>query len=410
MALITYITEHAAWADSFSHHDFRYVWGATFFQALSWGMELVALGWLVLDRTDSPFMVGVAFGVGMAPFFFLGVLSGAIADRVDRCVFLRFVALGGSFVSGLMALLLLTDVAQVWHIITLAGAGGCIRAFLATMNQAYIYDIVGPKQALNGLALAALGHRMGVLVGSLMAGWIIAGIGVGGQYLIISTSYLAALTTLVATHRVGQVAIAQRDPVIQSLLGYLKLIRQNRTLFTLMFLVASTEVFGFTHSSVLPVFARDVLGVDEVGLGFMISASQAGGIIGILTLANLREFRRKGLLMLISAAGFGLGLMSCSLTTNIFLFLAILAVVRAFASSADILYKTLLQASVSDEQRGRAMGSWVLSVGFAPAGHLGVGGMASALGAQGALLINGSILTLMTIASAVGVPRLRKLA
>ena len=196
MALITYITEHAAWADSFSHHDFRYVWGATFFQALSWGMELVALGWLVLDRTNSPFMVGVAFGVGMAPFFFLGVLSGAIADRVDRCVFLRFVALGGSFVSGLMALLLLTDVALVWHIITLAGAGGCIRAFLATMNQAYIYDIVGPKQALNGLALAALGHRMGVLVGSLMAGGIIAGIGVGGQYLIISTSYLAALTTL----------------------------------------------------------------------------------------------------------------------------------------------------------------------------------------------------------------------
>ena len=103
----------------------------------------------------------------------------------------------------------------------------------------------------------------------------------------------------------------------------------------------------------------------------MISASQAGGIIGILALANLREFRRKGLLMLISAAGFGLGLMSCSLTTNIFLFLAILAVVRAFASSADILYKTLLQASVSDEQRGRAMGSWVLSVGFAPAGPPG---------------------------------------
>ena len=373
-------------------------------------MELVALGWLVLERTDSPFMVGVAFAAGTSPFFFLGVLSGAIADRVDRRVFIRFVALGGSIVSGLMALILLADLAQVWHIISLAAAGGCVRAFIATVNQAYIYDIVGPRQALNGLALAGLGHRIGVLVGSLVAGGIISGIGVGGQYLIISTSYLASLTILIATRYVSQVAIAQRDGVLQNLLGYMHLIRQNRTLFILMFLVASTEVFGFTHSSVLPVFARDVLGVDEVGLGFMISASQAGGIVGILALANLREFKRKGLLMFISAAGFGLGLMSFSLTTNIFLFLVLLAIVRAFASSADILYKTLIQASVPNEQRGRATGSWVLSVGFAPIGHLGVGGMASALGAQGALLINGSILTIVTIASAIGMPRLRRLA
>ena len=409
MAFIDYIAERATWASSFAHHDFRYIWGATLLQALSWGMEMVALGWLVLDKTDSPFMVGLAFSAGMAPFFVLGIVSGVIADRVDRRVFLRFVALGGSIVSGLMALLLLGNIAQVWHIITLAAAGGCVRAFLGTMSQAYIYDIVGRRQALNGLALASLGHRIGALVGSLVAGGIISVVGVGGQYLFISVSYLASLVTLLFTVHLGQVAIAQRNPVLQNLMGYFQLIRQNHTLTILMFLAASTEVFGFTHNSVLPVFARDVLDVDEVGLGIMIATSQAGGMVGLLFLASLREFKRRGLLMFISTSGFGLGLMTFSLTTNILLFLSILAIVNAFASCADILYKTLMQSNVPDEQRGRAMGAWVLSVGMAPAGHLGVGGMASAWGAQGALLINGSILSFISIASALGTPLVRRL-
>ena len=309
MALTDYISEHAPWANSFIHHDFRYVWGATLFQAIGWGMEMVALGWLVLEKTDSPFMVGLAFAAGMAPFFVLGILSGAIADRVDRRVFLRFVALGGSIVSGLMALLLLSNLAQVWHIISLAAVGGCVRAFVGTMSQAYIYDIVGPRQALNGLALASLGHRIGALVGSLLAGGIISAVGVGGQYIFISVSYLVSLAALFSTLQVGQVAIAQRGPVLQNLMGYFRLIRQNHTLSILMFLAASTEVFGFTHNSVLPVFARDVLDVDEVGLGFMIGANQAGGMMGLFFLASLRDFKRKGLLMFISAAGFGLGLM-----------------------------------------------------------------------------------------------------
>ena len=68
-----------------------------------------------------------------------------------------------------------------------------------------------------------------------------------------------------------------------------------------------------------------------------------------------------------------------------------------------------MQENVSDDQRGRAMGSWVFSIGLAPAGHLGIGGLASLLGAAGALLVNGAVLTFVSVTTATALPNIRRL-
>ena len=101
--------------------------------------------------------------------------------------------------------------------------------------------------------------------------------------------------------------------------------------------------------------------------------------------------------------------MAFSLSSNIFVFLVVLLFVNACAMAVDTLYKTLMQGLVSDEERGRAMGSWVLSIGFAPVGHVGVGGLASVVGAQGALLINGVILSVVSLITMIGMPNIRRL-
>ncbi len=95
--------------------------------------------------------------------------------------------------------------------------------------------------------------------------------------------------------------------------------------------------------------------------------------------------------------------------SSLWLFLVILTFINACASVVDTLYKMLMQSNVSNEERGRAMGSWVLSIGVAPVGHLGVGGLAGALGAPTALLINGGILTFISLVAAIGLPRMRRL-
>lgn len=409
MPLIAFFTGRATWATSFQYRDFRLLWSSTLIHSLGTGMEQVALGWLVLEMTDSPLMLGVSSAVRMAPMFFLGLLSGAVADRADRRMLLRLVTLSGSIVGALMVLVLVTGQAQVWHVMILAAAGGCVWAFTFTARQAYTYDIVGPQNALNGLSLNDLSHRVGGVVGSIFAGVIIATVGMGGQYLAITISFVAAFAVLLATRDGGQAAPLQRESVFKSLTGCIRLIRENRTLMILMLLTAATEVFGFTNQSLLPIFARDVLVVGPVGLGIMTAVRQGGGALGLIVLANLGDFRRKGALMFMGSIGFGLSQMILFLASNWLLFLVVLAIINACAAIADTLYKMLMQSNVPNEQRGRAMGSWVLSIGVAPVGHVGIGAVAGALGAPGAILVNGSILAFIGISTAIGLPRIRRL-
>ena len=398
-----------AWAASLRYRDFRLFWASTLCYSLGTGMETVAVGWLVFDITGSPFMVGVAAAARMAPFFFLGVLSGAMADWLERRLFLLFSALAGSVVAVIMAALLLAGDPQVWAVITLVAAGGCVLAFTLTIRQAYTFDITGPEHALNGLSLNQMAMQAGGIGGALISGALIASVGPGWQYLAVGASYLGSAAVLLVIGRSTRRAPPQRESVLQNLAGYVQFLRQNRVLLVLMCLASLTEVLGFTHLTLLPVFAKDVLHVGPAGLGYLTAVRQAGGLTGLALLANLRDFHRKGLLMFAIAAAFGLGLMAFSVSSALVFFIVVLAVVNACAMAVDTLYKTLMQTNVPDEQRGRAMGSWVLSIGVAPVGHLGVGALAAALGAPGALLVNGAVLAGISFTAFFGLPKIRRL-
>ena len=398
-----------AWASSFRFRDFRLFWASTFFYSLGTGMEHVAVGWLVFDITGSAFIVGVAAAARMAPLFFLGILSGAMADWLERRLFLLFIALSGMAVAGIMAVVLLTGEPPIWAVVVLVAAGGCMLAFTLTTRNAYTYDIVGPEHALNGLSLNQMAMQAGGIGGAIISGALIDLVGPGWQYLAVGASYLGSASVLLVIGRSTRTAQPLREPVLQNLVGYLRFLRENRLIFILMCLTSITEVLGFTHATLLPVFAKEVLHVGPAGLGYLTAVRQAGGLLGLALLANLRDYRRKGLLMFIIATGFGVGLMAFSVSAALVYFIIVLAAVNACAMAVDTLYKTLMQSNVPDEQRGRAMGSWVLSIGAAPVGHLGVGGLATALGAQGALLVNGAVLAGISLVAAIGLPKIRRL-
>ena len=398
-----------AWASSLRFRDFRLFWASTFFYSVGTGMEHVAVGWLVFDITGSAFMVGVAAAARMAPLFFLGILSGAMADWLERRLFLLFSALGGVAVAAIMAMLLLSGDPPVWAVVVLVAAGGCVLAFTLTTRNAYTYDIVGSEHALNGLSLNQMAMQVGGIAGALASGALIELVGPGWQYLGVGGSYLGSALILLVIGRSARTAEPRREPVLRNLVGYIRFLRENRVIMALMCLTSITEVLGFSHMTMLPVFAKEVLHVGPAGLGYLTAVRQAGGLLGLALLANLRDYRRKGLLMFIIATAFGIGLMGFSLSTALVYFIVVLAAVNACAMSVDTLYKTLMQSNVPDEQRGRAMGSWVLSIGVAPVGHLGVGGLATALGAQGALLVNGAMLAGVSLAAAIGLPKIRRL-
>ncbi|MDE2841860.1 MAG: MFS transporter [Chloroflexota bacterium] len=398
------------WTASLRIRDFRLLWASTLLYSLATGMEQVSVGWLIFELTGSEFMVGVGAAARMLPFFLFGILSGAITDRWERRLLLGIGNLGASLVAMVMALmLLLGGLANVWVVVGLVGALGSMFAFTLTVRQTYTFDIVGSGLSLNGLALGAMAMQGGGIVGSLASGALIEAAGAGWQFVAAGVCYLLAAVATLALQTPGRSSRVAATSVLKNLAGYVSLVRSRRFLLALMLLTAVTEVLGFTHMTLLPVFAKEVLFVGPTGLGVMTAGRQAGGLLGLWLLAGLGTARKKGLLMFATAIGFGIGLMAFSLSGSIYSFLAVLLFVNACAMAVDTLYKTLMQQLVSDEERGRAMGSWVLSIGFAPVGHMGVGALAGVVGAPRALLINGAILSAVSLITMIGMPNIRRL-
>ena len=409
MALIPRLGGKVTWFESFRFRDFQLLWSSTFLHSMARGMDQVALGWLVFDMTGSPFMVGLSAAARQAPFFFLGVMSGTVADRVDRRVFLRLITLGAGLSAALMAVILLTGVVHVWHVMALAVVSGSFFTFTQTVRQVYTHDIVGRTRALNGLSLTMVGNQFGAIAGSIVGGALIAMIGVGEQYVVVGVGYAVAAAVLLATSDAGREVVARRESLVRNLIGAIDLMRGNPTLMMLMFITGTVAAFGFTYQSLLPVFAKDVLRLGAGGLGIITAGGRAGGMIGLILVAGLGDFRHKGRLILIASTASGLALIALSASSNIIIFVAIQAVAVACLSVTDPLAQTLMQSNVPDEQRGRSMGAWVLSLGIGPVGQIGIGGIATALGAPVALLTYGGALAFISLSSAVGLPRLRRL-
>lgn len=391
----------------FRYPSFRLLWAASVWTNVASGMEQLAIGWVVLEMTDSPLMVGASFAARMAPFFFLGLPAGALADRIDRRLLLRLAIGGRVAVAVALGLLLASEMARAWHVLALAALSGGLWAATQAARQAYTYDLVGHGGALAGLALNDLAQRVGGVAGALLAGFLVAKIGAGPQYLVTALCYGLGLLLLARLRERGVSAPMYRGPVLAYVADSLRLVSRRPTLQALMLMASVTEVLGFSHQALLPVFARDVLGVGAQGLGYMLSVRQAGGVAALLALAAMGGLRGKGAVLLAVTVAYGVGLMAFWRVDQVWLFLGILTLVNACAAAVDALYKTLMQEAVPNEERGLAMGAWVLSLGTGPAGHLGLGALAAALGAPGALLMAGSGLALAGVAAAF--TRLRRL-
>jgi MFS family permease len=160
---------------------------------------------------------------------------------------------------------------------------------------------------------------------------------------------------------------------------------------TLILAGVACEVFAFSHSTALPVFAQDVLAAGPAGLGALNAAGAIGGALAVVALALLPgRVGRQPLLGAIFLA-YGLSLIVLAATRELAAAAAVLVATGFCAGAFDVLQQTLIQLAVPDEQRGRAVGVWVLGLGSAPVGHLEMGLLAAALGAPAALLINGGL-------------------
>jgi hypothetical protein len=376
--------------------------------------EVVVLGWLTLELTDSPLLVGVAMGMRSLPLFFVGVPAGALADRLPRHRLLMVTGAGQALTAATLGVLTLLGVVSLAHVLMLTLAAGVLRGVEHATRQGYTHDVVGAAALVRGFAVLGVAMRVGWLLGSLGTGALIARFGSGTAYLAVAGGYLAGAAALLL---VSSPARTTPPPPAASLwrsvIEFLAAVRTDRTLLVLIALTAGAEIFGFAHQVLLPSLARDVLRAGPEGLGVLNAARSVGGILGLAAATMTRGAPPgSGALFLLVIGAFGVSLIGLGAAPYLVGFLGVvmvLTVANAAGALADLLAQSLLQLSVPPHLRGRAGGAWVVAIGLAPLGQLQIGALASLFGVSAALGTSGLALAALAVTAALLFPRVRRL-
>jgi len=373
--------------------------------------ELVVLGWLVLELTNSPFLVGAAMGCRALPLAFVGMPAGVLADRVPRRRLLVATGAGQALTAGMMGILTLLGVVTLGQLMLLTFAAGSLRGLEHAARQSYAHDVVGASALVNGLAMLGVAMRAGWLLGSLGVGALIAHLGSGVAYLAVAAAYLAGGLALLPARAPAPVAADEPDSLWRGVTGFVAAVRDDPTLLVLMLLTAGAEVLGFAHQALLPSLTRDVLHAGPEGLGVMNAARAVGGILALV--ASMRGFSHgSGILFVAVLVAFGASLVGLGAAPYLVGFAGVVLVVvmaNAAGALADLFAQSLLQLSVPHRLRGRAGGAWVVAIGFAPLGQVQIGALASLFGVSAALGLSGLALVALAGATALRYPRLRTL-
>ncbi len=394
---------------AFRNADFRRLWASSACNSFGMTGEQVILGLLVFQITQSSAWVGAALALYYFPLLIAGPLAGAAADLLDRRALLRRLELAilaniilftGAVAMGWVAL---------WSILLFTTVAGALRAMHSPVRTSYAYDIVGGDQIVASLGLLNLGTRLGQLAGALIAGAAMESYGTALALLALAGAHGAAFLLLSRLRYAGFAAPVSRAPILENLREFKHELLNNRVLLMLILLTSSVEVFGFSFSTALPELAATRFHVGPEGLGMMHGARAVGGILAGIALAAMGGLRRKGLVFLAVIYAFGGSLLLLALFDGFALGLAALVMVAFMATASDVLTQSMVQLSVPNALRGRAMGTWSLAIGSAPLGHLVMGGLAVAIGVGGALAVNGLALLAVGLLAALMAPGLRKL-
>lgn len=357
--------------------NFRvYYAGQTASMVGTW-VRRTALGWVVYEMTGSRAMLGTVMGMALLPMFLLSPLAGTIADRVDKRRMVILTQLLAATSSALIALLLMTGWAQVWHLMALATLGGIAFAFEVPARQAFVSEIVGREHLLNAVALNSVLVNSSRVVGPAVAGLVMAAVGAGWCFLLDAASYLVVTGTLLALRLPPHRPPARRTSHWQDLLEGFREAHRNDVVRTLLLLLCLMGVFGWACQTLMPAIAQDLLHLGEWEYGLLMAMFGVGAIAGALVVATrtasgTSRLQVFGGVWLLCAGALAVAASRHPVPMGAGLAVAGFGAVMFMSTS-----NTLVQMSVEDGLRGRIMGIWSVGFGGAlPAGSFLAGWLA----------------------------------
>ncbi|HCG91374.1 MAG TPA: hypothetical protein DEZ08_06010 [Dehalococcoidia bacterium] len=381
--------------NTFKSHNFRALWASSYLEYLSQGIQQVLLGWVAYQIDESVVSVGIIFAIRQVPFLFGGITAGILSDILDRRMLIIGASLSLSAVSLTMGFLSIYSELTLLTLSMLTLLLGTANSFQITTRHTFAYQINNHNSALNAMALINLSNRLGGITGSILAGILIATISPGYGFYLMSVIYILSSLIALLIKTENTRIHSSKSQALSDIFNYLKLISRNKAIQVLLISITFTEIFGFSYQVLIPVLVAQTLGAGGITLGVLNATKFIGGIFSTFMVVSLKSSTGNIKLIVFLIIGFGVGQFMLSASNSLIFMILAVFVINAMAGATDIVHQTLIQSMVGPEERGKAMGTWVVGAGIGPVGHLEVAYLGNILSSKLALIINGSMLVLL---------------
>jgi MFS family permease len=309
----------------------------------------VAVGWLIYDKTSSAFALGLVGLVQFLPVLLLTFVVGQAADRYDR----RLIGLICQLVQAATVAVLGLGVRQGWldatGILVAVAVLGSAIAFERPTMAALLPGVVPSSALQRAIATSTSFMQVGFIVGPAVGG-LLYGIGPVVPFAVAALLFCAAAFNVVRIPRPEKRAVT---PVtLQSVFAGVGFIRSRPIILGTLSLDLFAVLLGGV-TSLLPIFARDILHAGPWALGFLRAAPAIGALLMSVWLARHRLERNVGRNMLLAVAVFGVATIVFALSTSIVISVLALVVLGASDTVSVVIRSSLVQLLTPDDMRGR---------------------------------------------------------
>src|SRR2546423_5119015 len=356
-------------------------------------MQTVALPWLALELTRNGFLVGLVLAAQFLPVLVLSPFAGEIADRHRKRTVLLVTQTAFVVPPFVLFALTATGNAQYWMVVLAALATGTINALDVPTRQSFQVEMVGKQDLLNAIALNSSVFNASAVIGPSIAGLLIAVVGVKICFLLNSVSYIAAIAALLMMKNLPAAARRHEEqPMLKRIVEGATYARRDPVVGMLLIAVAVFSLFAMNRTTLLPLFAEQVLHVGARGFGFLLASMGLGSLSGALTLAFYPQLGADPRRQLWMAAIWVAALVEFSISREFAISLVTLFVAGYCQISFVAAANSRIQTVTPDHLRGRVMALYAQAlIGVGPIGATQAGALATVFGAPWAMAIGAAI-------------------
>jgi MFS family permease len=384
--------------------DFRRLWFGVGISAIGSQVTTVAIPFQLYDETRSTLLVGLLGLAALGPLLIVPIYGGAVADAVDRRRMLLVSDVAQLLVTGALLVNALLPNPSIWFLFVAEALGTAAYGFQRPARNALTPRLVREDQLLAAIAVEDVVFTLARVAGPVMAGVLIAVVGLAGAYAIDMATFAASLAAIWLLPPVPPAPDADR-PSLQSILDGFRYVGRRNVLLGIFVVDTNAMVFGMPRA-LFPAFAEKLGGGPGV-LGLLYAAPFAGALVASLTSGWMMSVRRQGLGVCVAAAAWGAAIALVGFAEAVWFALLFLAAAGAADFISAVLRSNILLTVTPDSMRGRLSGIELAQVAGAPEIGNVEAGIVASLTSVRASIVSGGVLTVAgTVAVAAAIPAL----